>query len=183
MCLVVELAEDQLWVQPIHRLITGLGDPATFRAALSRSFVVEDLGPGSPEDLEMLERRLRDEGGVGLVDAAGFARLTAQPAARDAATSDLPGELKDIPSAWFDAVAAPALSAAGLDDLDISYRADAATVTALVGKGAVDAAILLSPVTVAQIRAAALAGIRMPQKTTYFAPKPLSGLVYRSLDS
>jgi uncharacterized protein (DUF1015 family) len=183
MCLVVELAEDQLWVQPIHRLITGLEDPSTLRAALSRSFVIEDLGTGSPEDLEGLERRLRDEGGVGLVDASGFARLTPQPGARVAATSDLPDELKEIPSAWFDAVAAPALSAGGLDELDISYRADAATVTALVGKGAADAAILLPPVTVAQIRAAALAGIRMPQKTTYFAPKPLSGLVYRSLDS
>jgi uncharacterized protein (DUF1015 family) len=37
-------------------------------------------------------------------------------------------------------------------------------------------------VTVPQIRAAALAGVRMPQKTTYFAPKPRSGLVYRPLD-
>jgi uncharacterized protein (DUF1015 family) len=181
MCLVVELAEDQLWVQPIHRLITGAPDSAPLRAALSRGFVVEDLGSGSPDDVEVLERRLRDEGGVGLVDASGFARLTPRPDARDAATRDLPGELKEIPSAWFDAVAAPALAAAGLD-LDVSYRADAATVTALVGKGAADAAILLPPVTVPQIRAAALAGIRMPQKTTYFAPKPLSGLVYRSLD-
>lgn len=182
MCLVVELAEDQLWVQPIHRLITGLSDPSTLRAALSRSFVIEDFGAASPEGLEVLERRLRDGGGVGLIDATGFARITPQPDVRVAATSDLPDELKEIPSAWFDAVAGPALSAAGLDNLDVSYRADAATVTALVGKGAADAAILLPPVTVAQIRAAALAGIRMPQKTTYFAPKPLSGLVYRSLD-
>ena len=50
-----------------------------------------------------------------------------------------------------------------------------------MGKGAADAAILLPPVTVEQIRAAALAGVRMPQKTTYFAPKPRSGLVYRPL--
>lgn len=182
MCLVVELAEDQLWVQPIHRLITGVSDPASLRTALSRGFVVEDLGSGSPDGVEVLERRLRDEGGVGLVDASGFARLTPRPDARETAVSDLPDELKEIPSAWFDAVAAPALAAAGLD-LDISYRADAATVAALVAKGAADAAILLPPVTVPQIRTAALAGIRMPQKTTYFAPKPLSGLVYRSLDT
>ncbi len=182
MCLVVELAEDQLWVQPIHRLLTGVADPAALRAALGRSFVLEDLGSGSPEGVEVLERRLRDEGGVGLVDGTGFARLTPRPEARDAAMSDLPAELREIPSAWFDAVAAPAISAAGLDP-DVSYRADAATVAALAGKGAVDAAIILPPVTVAQIRAAALAGIRMPQKTTYFAPKPLSGLVYRSLDT
>ena len=34
MCLVVELAEEQLWVQPIHRLLTGVADPAALRAAL-----------------------------------------------------------------------------------------------------------------------------------------------------
>jgi len=41
------------------------------------------------------------------------------------------------------------------------------------------AAILCSPVSVAQTRAAALAGARMPQKTTFFTPKPLSGMVFR----
>jgi uncharacterized protein (DUF1015 family) len=36
---------------------------------------------------------------------------------------------------------------------------------------------------VAQIRAAADARTRMPQKTTFFAPKPRTGAVFRSLDS
>jgi uncharacterized protein (DUF1015 family) len=82
-----------------------------------------------------------------------------------------------VPSAWFDELAAPVL-----EQCDVTFRADAGTVAALVGKGATDAAVLLPPVTVPQIRAAALAGVRMPQKTTYFAPKPRSGLVYRPLD-
>jgi uncharacterized protein (DUF1015 family) len=182
MCLVVELAEEELWVQPIHRLFAGIADPTALRAALGRAFTIETL-PSAPDGVEGLEQRLRDQGGVGLVDAAGFARLTPLQDEREAATHELPEELRDVPSAWFDAVAASALTAAGLDNLDVSYRADAATVAALVAKGATDAAIILPPVTVSQIRAAALAGIRMPQKTTYFAPKPLSGLVYRSLDT
>jgi uncharacterized protein (DUF1015 family) len=182
MCLVVELAEEELWVQPIHRLFAGIGDSMALRGALGRAFTVEDL-PSAPDGVEVLEQRLRDEGGVGLVDAVGFARLTPHPDAREAATNELPEELRAVPSAWFDAVAASALAGAGLDQLDVTYRADAATVAALVAKGAADAAIILPPVTVPQIRAAALAGIRMPQKTTYFAPKPLSGLVYRALDS
>ena len=127
--------------------------------------------------MDDLERRLRDEGAIGLVDATGLALLTPHAAARARASADLPAALTDVASAWFDALAAPALVGA-----DISFRADAQTVAALVGKGAADAAILLPPVTVEQIRAAALAGVRMPQKTTYFAPKPRSGLVYRSLD-
>lgn len=176
MCLVVELAEDQLWVQPIHRLLAGVADPGALRAGLSANFLVEGLGPNDPDAVEGLERRLRAEGAIGLVDASGLALLTPRPAAREAAVRDLPDALADVASAWFDELAAPALTG-----VDITFRADAATVAALVGKGATDAAILLPPVTVSQIRTAALAGVRMPQKTTYFAPKPRSGLVYRPL--
>lgn len=176
MCLVVELAEDQLWVQPIHRLLDGVKDATALRTALGTGFTVEDLGLSTPEAVEDLERRLRDEGGIGLVDTNGLAILIPSAAAREAAAADLPDALHEIPSAWFDEIAAPAL-----EGIDISFRADAQTVAALVGKGAHDAAILLPPVTVEQIRAAALASVRMPQKTTYFAPKPRSGLVYRPL--
>jgi uncharacterized protein (DUF1015 family) len=46
----------------------------------------------------------------------------------------------------------------------------------------VDAAILLRPATIDQIAMVAAAGLRMSQKTTFFQPKPLTGLVLRSLD-
>jgi uncharacterized protein (DUF1015 family) len=176
MCLVVELAEDQLWVQPIHRLLHGVADPARLRAELASGFEVEDLGAATPEQVDVLERRARDEGAVGLVDASGLALLHPRTDARARASAQLQDALRDVPSAWFDELAAPAL-----EGIEVTYRADGQTVAALVGKGAVDAAILLPPVTVEQIRAAALAGVRMPQKTTYFAPKPRSGLVYRPL--
>jgi len=41
---------------------------------------------------------------------------------------------------------------------------------------------LLNPPTIQDIRALSLAGERMPQKTSYFYPKPLTGLVIRLLD-
>jgi uncharacterized protein (DUF1015 family) len=177
MCLVVELAEDQLWVQPIHRLLHGVTDAAALRRALESGFTVEDLGPATPERVDDLDARLRDAGAVGLVDTEGLALLTPRPDARARAVADLPEVLRDVPSAWFDELARPALT-----DVEIGFRADAQTVAGLVAKGTADAAILLAPVTVGRIRAAALAGVRMPQKTTYFAPKPRSGLVYRPLD-
>ena len=46
----------------------------------------------------------------------------------------------------------------------------------VAGEGA-DAAFLLEPTPVADIAAVAEAGDVMPQKSTYFYPKPLSGLV------
>jgi hypothetical protein len=65
---------------------------------------------------------------------------------------------------------------------EIDYRPDALAVAAAVKKGAVEAAVLLRPVSVSQIQAVADAGERMPEKTTFFQPKPLTGLVFRSLD-
>ena len=85
--------------------------------------------------------------------------------------------LRGVDSVRFDASVRPALPSA-----TVTYRNDAAAVAALVEKGAADAAVLLRPVTVAQIRAAAFAGVRMPQKTTFFSPKPRTGMVFRSLD-
>jgi uncharacterized protein (DUF1015 family) len=67
--------------------------------------------------------------------------------------------------------------------VELTYRDDALTCAALVDKGAAEAAVLLEPVSVAQIRAAAVAGVRMPEKTTYFFPKPRTGMVFRELDA
>ncbi len=57
------------------------------------------------------------------------------------------------------------------------------TVISIVEKGGADAAVFLRPVSVAQIRRAAFAGLRMPEKTTFFYPKPRTGMVFRSLDA
>ena len=42
--------------------------------------------------------------------------------------------------------------------------------------------MLLRPATVAQIVAIADGGERMPPKTTFFFPKPRTGVVFRTLD-
>ena len=46
-----------------------------------------------------------------------------------------------------------------------------------VDKGRFSFAILLNPVKIAEIRDVAFLGNRMPQKSTYFYPKVLTGLV------
>ena len=47
---------------------------------------------------------------------------------------------------------------------------------------AADAAFLLREPRVEDVFAVARRGERMPQKSTYFFPKPLSGLVFHPLD-
>jgi uncharacterized protein (DUF1015 family) len=47
--------------------------------------------------------------------------------------------------------------------------------------GAAQAAILLRPATVSQIEETGQGGERMPAKTTFFWPKPRTGLVFREV--
>ena len=63
----------------------------------------------------------------------------------------------------------------------IAYTADAAEAVRRVDAGEAGLAALLRPVRTAELMAAVDAGERMPPKSTYFWPKPLTGLVMRSL--
>jgi uncharacterized protein (DUF1015 family) len=77
----------------------------------------------------------------------------------------------------------------GADELDvelvdrfglegISYTPDAAAAVAAVDRGEADAAFLLRGARVEDVFAVARRGERMPPKSTYFYPKPLSGLLF-----
>src|SRR5205823_5974007 len=57
-----------------------------------------------------------------------------------------------------------------------------AAVLGHVERGSAQAAFLLRPPAVADVAAAAQAGQVMPQKSTYFYPKPASGIVFNPLD-
>jgi uncharacterized protein (DUF1015 family) len=50
-----------------------------------------------------------------------------------------------------------------------------------IDDGKADAAFILNPVRIEQLRAIALNGEKMPPKTTYFYPKALSGIALYKL--
>jgi uncharacterized protein (DUF1015 family) len=175
MALVVELAPDQLCVRAIHRLLDGLGDTRP-RAALATSFDIHAIGANDARGLDRLLAEMHSRGALGLVDGEGLALLTARPAL-ERAMDDQPAVLRDVDAARFEAGVRTALP-----DATLSYRDDAHAVAAAVDKGEAGAAVLLRPVAVDAIRAAAEAGVRMPEKTTFFSPKPRTGMVFRHLD-
>jgi uncharacterized protein (DUF1015 family) len=70
---------------------------------------------------------------------------------------------------------------AGLPDHQLTFQHGVANVVRAVDKGDAQAGILLRPATVAQIIEIADGGDRMPPKTTFFHPKPRTGLVVRPL--
>jgi uncharacterized protein (DUF1015 family) len=171
MTLVVELDETMLDVRPIHRLIHRA--PPDLRARLAATLTVEDRpAAADPEGGDQ-----SGDDSMILVDRDGWARLGLTDRARSLVSETLSAELRGVDAARFDALIRPLLG-----DAELTYRHDAAAVAAIVAKGAADAAVLLRPVTVEQIRAAAFARIRMPEKTSFFWPKPRSGMVFRTLD-
>jgi uncharacterized protein (DUF1015 family) len=174
MCLVVELSESELWVAPIHRLIPD----GVERDALAEVFTITDAGPNTSAGVRALERAMAETAAMGLVDADGLALMVARPEVVAPALAVEAPEARAADAAVFEVAIVPLLRAQTLE-----YRSDALTVADLVARGEAAAAILLRPVSVAQIRAASYAGVRMPQKTTFFAPTPRTGLVFRALDA
>ncbi|HMJ78026.1 MAG TPA: DUF1015 domain-containing protein [Iamia sp.] len=168
MCLVVELSEDELHVRPIHRLVDG-ADAAELEAILEqRGFtpVGGTIDAEAVADGRVLAA-MATEGAVAVVDAQGAARLLRPEAEAFAGVADLDsariGHVLD-----------------GIDGIAVRFQHGVDHVQALVGKGEAAAGILLRPATVAQIEANAHGGERMPAKTTFFHPKPRTGVVFRS---
>ena len=177
MTFVVELVDDELCIEPIHRLI-DLPAGTDTRAQLADAFDITPAGPVTPEAVDDLVAQMRSRGGLGLVDGQGLALAVPRADVRAAALAGEHAAVAETDAAVVDAVVVPRLP-----DATWHYRHDAAAVAALVDKGVASAAILCSPVSVSQTRAAALAGARMPQKTTFFWPKPRTGMVFRPLDA
>jgi uncharacterized protein (DUF1015 family) len=175
MTFVVELSEERLWVRPIHRLWPEAG--ADLRARLGACFTVAPAGANTPEGVRRLTGEMDRTGAMGLVDGDGLVLLTLRQDVVGPALQRLPGHLREVDAARLD-VAFERLGRPA----DLDYRPDAVAVAAAVAKGTAGAAVLLRPVSVTQIEAVAEAGERMPEKTTFFQPKPLTGLVFRALD-
>jgi uncharacterized protein (DUF1015 family) len=68
------------------------------------------------------------------------------------------------------------------DERYISYSRDLDVVLARVASGSAQAGFVLRAPAVADVVAVAQAGQAMPQKSTYFYPKPASGIVFNPLD-
>lgn len=163
MAMLVELAPDQLVVQPIHRLLSGFGSMEALVAALDRSFTFKDAGPIMPA----LGDRLIDEGALALLRPDSTAVLLhPKPGAFDG--------VDDLDSARLDH------ALAGVPH-EQTYQHGIDRTAAKVVSGEAGAAVLLRPVTVAAIEAMANARGLMPPKSTFFAPKPATGVVIRSL--
>lgn len=164
MAYVVELVEDELTIRAIHRLLSGLSDDVDLIDALSPWF--QALGPPS-SDLPTIAAMQR-AGAVCAVLPDRDVLLRPRP--------EVLGDARDLDAARLDAALAT------LPAHELSYQHEPDTVREAVTGGIAQAGVLLRPANIAQIAATAHGGERMPPKTTFFHPKPKTGLVFRSLD-
>jgi uncharacterized protein (DUF1015 family) len=161
---VVELVTEQLSVRAIHRLLAGV-DPVSLPALLTAHFGLE---PG-PADAAELQAAMVDKGALGLITTTSNWYLTPSEALEEAADDDLDSSRL-----------AYALGDLGIED--VRYQHGVSNVVAAVESGEAAAAVLLRPVSVDQIARTAGGGRRMPPKSTFFHPKPRTGMVFRELD-
>jgi uncharacterized protein (DUF1015 family) len=164
MCYVVELVEEELTVQPIHRLIDGLPAGASLPILWGEHFHIETTEAFGPDAVS----RLVDAGALGLVTEEGSFVMVPRD---EAFGADVELDTVRLEEAR-----------AALPTHDLRYQHGVANVVDAVAAGDAQAAVLMRPATVAQIQAIAHGGERMPPKTTFFAPKPATGIVFRSLD-
>jgi uncharacterized protein (DUF1015 family) len=172
-------------VHAIHRVVPGLSAAEGARRA-DGAFAVTRLEaslPGSlPDALHALATAgksgpaflLVDEESCWLVEAPTTAALSVLPAERSAAWRELDVTVLHavlVHSVW------------GLtdDETTVEYRhdVDAALAGARERGGC---AVLLNPTPLSALAAVAATGERMPRKSTFFTPKPRTGMVIRAHD-
>jgi uncharacterized protein (DUF1015 family) len=165
MALVVELSADQLTVGAIHRTISGLPEDFDLVDALAPWFDVVRAGAADDRTLGALA----DSNSLALVTGDQAYLLLAHTDVQEQEGNDLDSNLV-------------ARVLAELPPHEVMHRHSVAEAMQAVRDGEGQAAFLLRPVTVAQIDEWANARRRMPPKTTFFSPKPRTGMVFRSLD-
>jgi uncharacterized protein (DUF1015 family) len=159
---VNELVADQLSVEAIHRLYHDVSFDDLV-AALDSCFERSDAGVPDHATLATMD----NDGVLCLVGPDGAAEwLRPRPGVFDG--------VRSLDGAWLEhALADVAHSVSYQHGVDLAVDA--------VASSAAVAAVLIRPVSIAEIERTAREGALMPPKSTFFTPKLRTGLVVRSL--
>ncbi len=164
--LVCELTDGQASVRPIHRVIARLPEDFDLVAALEPFF--DPVPADSP--VTALPDHMAEAQGLGLVLGPDRAWLLLPRTGPATADGDPPPDAFLLDQAL-----------AGLPAHTLTFDHSLDSLCGAVASGQASAGVLLRPVDVRQIANTARAGRRMPTKTTFFHPKPRTGMVFRRL--
>jgi len=182
----VNMDSDGLVILPTHRVVHSLAnfDPVAFATAAKEFFSVEAL---AEEGASAYIKLLGNQQGTAFVAVtrAGALLLRSKPEAA-ATLADLPERQRQLDLSHLHSIILDRLL--GLDaekvreQTNLRYLRDAAEAVEQVRRGEADISFLTNPVSMEQLREVAFAGDVMPQKSTDFFPKLLSGLAIYALD-
>jgi uncharacterized protein (DUF1015 family) len=164
---------------PIHRAISGV-EAAGALERLAPAFDAEEVEVAGADELyELLARRRADGRAFAMTDGTrswllrarnAAAERAALPVGRSAAWRDL--DVAVLHHLVFDSL---------LGGVTPSFVHHPHEATDEIAAGRASLAFLLAPMPFEAVRAVAEAGEAMPQKSTFFIPKPVTGVVLRPL--
>jgi uncharacterized protein (DUF1015 family) len=183
----VNMDSDGLVILPTHRVVHSLQgfDPAAFLRAAGEYFTVEPVAETGAQSYMKTLGDIHSPAFIA-VTATGAHLLRSKTEAVNAALANLPERQRQLDLSHLHSIILDRLL--GLDaekvreQTNIRYLRDAAEAVDQVRRGEADVTFLTNPVTMEQLREVAFAGDVMPQKSTDFFPKLLSGLTIYALD-
>ncbi len=179
-----------LTILPTHRVVHGLTgfDPAEFLKRAAQYFDVQAVPATNDTTAIVKQLAEADKKGVSFVAVTrtGNHLLIAKKAAIEARLAEQPERQRRLDVVQLHSVVLEDVlgisQQAVLDQSHLRYVREAAEAMQQVRSGDADIAFLMNPVTLDQLREVAFAGDVMPQKSTDFYPKLLSGLTIYALD-
>jgi uncharacterized protein (DUF1015 family) len=183
----VNMDSDGLVVLPTHRVVHSLKgfDPAAFIHTAEEFFTVEPLPRGEAENYISSLDGQQGTAFVAVTRAGAFL-LRSKPEPVAAALAHLPERQRQLDLSHLHSIILDRLL--GLNEekvreqTNLRYLRDAAEAVDQVRRGEADVTFLTNPVSMEQLKEVAFAGDVMPQKSTDFFPKLLSGLTIYALD-
>jgi uncharacterized protein (DUF1015 family) len=189
MMMLVDMEHDGLVVFPTHRLVRGLKD---FNAEKLLAACGEKFEVTPEEDVGTAETTLNDlylQGKKAFAFYAGGSGWTLlvlkDPGAMDAVLPDKSEAYRGLDVSVLHSLILEKYL--GIDkenmanQVNLTYTRSSAEAVESVKKGESQCAFILNPTRVTEIRDVAAAGEKMPQKSTYFYPKLITGLVMNQL--
>jgi uncharacterized protein (DUF1015 family) len=184
----VNMDSEGLVILPTHRVVFGLKNFSApdFLQAAKHYFDVRDLTKESGPGLALLAEEGRSGTAFLAVTPAGRHLLRAKAEAIAEALSSFSERQGRLDIVQLHAVVLERLLGitpeAIREQQNLRYLRDAVEAAEQVAQGRADIVFLVNPVPLSQLREVAFAGELMPQKSTDFYPKLLSGLAVYALD-
>ena len=184
----VNMDAEGLVILPTHRVVFGLKDfvPSRLLEAAQRWFEIERLA--GHDTARAMARLGGIRGGTAFVAVTpeGWHLLTAKATAVADALQGVPARQRQLDVLQLHSLVLERLLGISPEDIrdqvHLHYLRDAGEAAGEVARGEANVAFLMNPVTMEQLREVAFAGEVMPQKSTDFYPKLLSGLAIYALD-